>query len=217
MTMTQKLIINEIFKSLQGESTYAGLPCIFVRLTGCNLRCNYCDTTYSYTEGKEMSFESILHEINNLQCNLIEFTGGEPLLQPQVLSLINHLAAAGKTILMETNGSLPLPIQPRAFHAILDVKCPDSGMSSRICHENLTNLQLGDEIKFVVSSEHDIDWAIQCVERYHLTDKNTVLFSPVFNKISPQTIADKILKSNLPIRLQLQMHKIIWDPSQRGV
>lgn len=217
MITSQKLIINEIFKSLQGESTYAGLPCIFVRLTGCNLRCNYCDTTYSYTEGQEKSFATILHEIENLRGNLIEFTGGEPLLQPQVLSLIDHLAAEGKTILMETNGSLPLPPQPRTFHAILDVKCPDSGMSSQICFENLTNLQPGDEIKFVVSSEHDIDWAIQCVQQYRLTENNTVLFSPVFNKISPQVIADKILKSELPIRLQLQMHKIIWDPAQRGV
>lgn len=213
----EKLKICEIFKSIQGESTFVGKPCIFIRLVGCNLRCNYCDTTYAYEGGNELSIEAILAQVRTLNCSLVEITGGEPLLQAEVLPLITALHQENYTILMETNGSLPLPPRPRFFRAIMDVKCPGSGESQHHYYENFRQLQKGDEIKFVVSSTEDIEWAFDLIRSYDLTNHAEVLLSPVFNRMPFQLLAQKVADSGLNIRMQLQLHKLIWDPQTQGV
>ena len=210
--MAETLIVNEIFHSIQGESSYAGLPCVFVRLTGCNLRCVWCDTAYAFTEGVVMSLDRILAKVQSFHCQLVEVTGGEPLLQPAVLPLLTRLCDAGLTVLLETSGALDIaPVDPRVIK-IMDLKCPGSGEATKNRYENLQHLTDRDEVKFVLADRTDYDWAKQ-----HLPPCGHVLFSPVWGQLPLQTLAEWILADRLNVRLQTQWHKHIWAPHARGV
>ncbi len=204
--------INEIFKSIQGESSFAGLPCVFVRTTFCNLRCRWCDTAYAFYEGDEQSIDAILTTIRGYQ-----ITGGEPLLQKEVYPLVTQLLNEGYQVLIETSGSLPIhSVDPRAV-IIMDLKCPGSGMSPAMHWENLAWLKPNDEIKFVIANRNDFEWAKSVwAENLTLRDK-TVLFSPVMGELAPRQLSEWILEENLPVRLNLPIHKFIWDPQMRGV
>jgi 7-carboxy-7-deazaguanine synthase len=262
--MSETLVINEIYLSLQGESTFAGLPCIFIRLTACNLRCSYCDTAYAFTEGKKMPLTDILAEVRKLatpfsalgrlssrraeatlqrddgetqnsKLPLVELTGGEPLLQKNCLSLMKQLCDGGFIVLLETSGSHDIsPVDPRV-HRIMDLKCPSSGEVERNRWENLKFLKASDEIKFVIGTQQDYDWAKQVISERKLAAICHLLISWVqplsrgqqdesLNKVSAgQTaisrlgLAEKVIADALPVRFQVQMHKIIWPPEQRGV
>ena len=209
--------ITEIFFSIQGESSYAGLPCVFVRFTGCPLRCGWCDTAYAFYEGTERNLESILNEVAHYDCRLVEITGGEPLAQVEAHGLITALADRGYTVLIETSGAIDLaPVDPRAI-LIMDLKCPGSGMEDRNRWSNLSLLKPHDEVKFVIKDRADYDWAVDIIHRYGLSDRQRVLLSPVFGELEPQVLADWILADRLRVRCQLQVHKLIWDPAMRGV
>jgi len=215
------LTINEIFYSIQGESTFAGQPCVFVRLTGCDLRCTYCDTEYAFYEGKRRTIDSIMEEVEKHPCRLVEITGGEPLLQKRVHTLMHRLCDEGYVVLIETSGAHDIaPIDARV-HRIMDLKCPSSGECERNRMENLLLLGLRDEVKFVIGTEEDYIWAkAQVLEGIPgWTDRvNAILFSPVFGKMTPLDLATRIMADALPrVRMQLQMHKLIWEPNQRGV
>lgn len=213
----QRLTVNEIFYSIQGESTFAGLPCVFVRLTYCNLRCVWCDTEYAFYEGKEMSFEEILEEVGRYPSKLIEVTGGEPLAQEGVHELMRMLCDRGYTVLLETSGSISIAkVDPRV-RIIMDIKCPGSGMAKKNVWENIRYLKPTDEVKFVVSHREDFDWAVDVVKRYEIEKKCPVLFSPVFGEVQPIELARWLLESGLGARMQLQLHKYIWEPETRGV
>jgi 7-carboxy-7-deazaguanine synthase len=211
------LKVNEIFKSIQGESWFAGLPCVFVRLTGCNLRCNYCDTTYAYEEGKELSLPEITEIVGSYACPLVEITGGEPLLQDETPELAANLLQNAGAVLVDTNGSRDINVLPKGIVRIVDVKCPDSGQSDRMLWENMDRLVKTDEVKFVAQSRRDYHWAKSIVEEYELLRRCMVLFSPAFGILEPKTLAEWMLQDNLPVRLNLQLHKYIWSPDQRGV
>lgn len=211
------LTINEIFHSIQGESTFAGLPCVFIRLTYCNLRCSYCDTEYAFHEGKEMQIDEIINEIAKYKTKLVEVTGGEPLMQPASLELMSKLADAGYTVLLETGGSLPIADVDKRVKIIMDLKCPSSKMERKNCYANIPPLKSSDEVKFVIGDRADYDWSKKILEQYSLTEKCTVLFSPVFGAIDLQDLTNWILQDNLNVRFQLQMHKYIWAPDARGV
>jgi 7-carboxy-7-deazaguanine synthase len=211
------LKINEIYYSIQGESTKAGLPCVFVRLTFCNLRCTYCDSEYAFYEGKDLSNEDIIREVRKYNCPLVEITGGEPLFQEESLILMKELADNGFEVLLETGGSLPVKnIDPRV-KIIMDLKTPSSGMLKKIMYENLDHLKNDDEVKFVIGSREDYLWSKKIVEKYSLNKKNNVLFSVVFGKLLPVELVNWILEDKLNVRFQLQMHKFIWKPEERGV
>jgi 7-carboxy-7-deazaguanine synthase len=211
------LQVCETFFSLMGESTLAGLPAFFIRLTGCNLRCRYCDTPYAYEGGEPRSLTSLMEAALSYPTGLVLVTGGEPLLQAETPALLSRLAEAGLTVVLETNGSLPLgPVDPRV-RRILDLKCPGSGMAEYNYWENLTFLTDQDEVKFVISDQADFTWALQIILEHRLAARLPVLISPVFGLVAPQEAADWILKSRLPLRLNLQLHKYIWDPEARGV
>jgi 7-carboxy-7-deazaguanine synthase len=215
------LKVNEIFSSIQGESSYAGLPCTFVRLAGCNLRCSYCDTRYAYDEGQMFEIPQILAQISAFGCRLVEVTGGEPLTQAETPELISRLLSAGYSVLLETNGSLDIgAIDPNCVR-IVDIKCPSSGMSDRNDLRNLEKLSGMDELKFVIGSRADYEFAkniLSALPHLHAAPREIkVNFSPVFSEISPRSLAEWILKDRLPVRLNLQLHKIIWDPEKRGV
>jgi len=217
--MSEAVQLSEIFRSIQGESTWAGCPCVFVRLSGCNLRCAYCDTRYAHGTGPEISATEILGRVQALlhPGDIIELTGGEPLLQEASLPLVERLAELA-TVLVETNGSVRLPPPPRCFHAIVDVKCPSSGESERVAWENLDDLVPGDEVKFVVADERDFSWALEHIGDYPLLERGTpLLFAPVFGAVLLADLAGWILDTGLPLRLQLQQHKIIWPDCDRGV
>lgn len=216
--MSATLKINEIYQSIQGESTWAGLPCIFVRLTGCDLRCSYCDTEYAFFEGKKRIVDSILEEVLSLECPLVEITGGEPLLQRNVLPLMASLCDAGRTVLIETSGAHDISaIDPRV-HRIVDLKCPDSGECDRNRLENIPVLTHRDEVKFVIGSRGDYEWARGQIRLHDLSRRcGAVLLSPVFGRIEPREIVDWMLADRLQARFQLQMHKMIWEPRARGV
>lgn len=225
--------ITEIYKSLQGESTYAGLPCVFLRLTGCNLRCSWCDSEFSFYGGKKMSSAEILQAVEELSPGggLIEITGGEPMLQErEVVPLMQQLLDAGCKVLLETSGERPLGRVPAPVIKIVDVKCPHSGEPDTFAIENLETLQPHDEIKFVVSDRTDYEFARDFVARHQLAERvHAVLFSPAFRKdasgardsshclLDPQELAQWILADNVPARLSLQIHKLIWDPAAKGV
>jgi 7-carboxy-7-deazaguanine synthase len=209
--------ITEIFFSIQGESSYAGLPCVFVRLTGCPLRCGWCDTAYAFYGGTERSLESVLSEVEQYDCRLVEITGGEPLAQSEVHPLITALADRGYTVLIETSGAIDIaPVDRRAI-LIMDLKCPGSGMEDRNRWSNIPLLKARDEVKFVIRDRADYDWAVTIVERYNLSDRQRILFSPVFGELEPQHLAEWMLSDRVPVRFQLQLHKLIWDPAARGV
>ena len=209
--------INEIYRSIQGESSYAGFPCVFVRLTYCNLRCSYCDTEYAFYEGKDYTVEEVLREVQSFDCPLVELTGGEPLLQEEVFPLMDELVGRGYTVLLETGGSLDVGQVNPGVVKILDLKCPGSGESQRNLYGNLAKLQSRDEVKFVIGDRADYLWARNALQEHQLTDRCSVLFSTVFEKLSPRQLAEWLLEDNLKVRLQLQMHKYIWDPEARGV
>jgi 7-carboxy-7-deazaguanine synthase len=215
------LKINEIFLSIQGESTRAGFPCAFVRLTGCNLRCAYCDTKYAYDEGSELSIEEVLESVSKFPVRLVEITGGEPLLQPEAPALIATLADRGNTVLLETNGSISLePVDNRAI-IIMDIKCPGSGMSEHMRWENIRLLKLTDEVKFVISNRRDYDWALAVIEKYRLGERHAVNLAPAFGVLEPHELARWMLESpqtsGWNLRLQLQLHRYIWPHIERGV
>ena len=217
----ETLVLNEIFYSIQGESTFAGQPCVFVRLTGCDLRCTYCDTEYAFYEGKRRTVQSIIDEVATHPCRLVEVTGGEPLLQKRVHLLMSRLCDLGYTVLIETSGAHDIaPVDPRV-HRIMDLKCPTSGESARNRMENLPLLGPRDEVKFVIGSREDYDWAkaqVQAGMPGWADRVNAILFSPVFGKITPLDLATWTMADALPrVRMQLQMHKLIWEPNQRGV
>ena len=209
--------VNEIYRSIQGESSYAGLPCVFVRLTYCNLRCSYCDTEYAFYEGKDYTVEEVLREVESFDCPLVELTGGEPLLQEEVFPLMDELVGRGYTVLLETGGSLDVGQVNPGVIKILDLKCPGSGESQRNLYGNLAKLQSRDEVKFVIGDRADYLWARKALQEHELTDRCSVLFSTVFEKLSPRQLAEWLLEDNLKVRLQLQMHKYIWGPEVRGV
>lgn len=213
-----KLTINEIYLSVQGESTWAGLPCVFVRLTFCDLRCTYCDTEYAFYEGKKQSLGEIVDAVRSYDCSLVEITGGEPLLQKNVLRLMTLLADAGLTVLLETSGAHDISqVDPRV-HRIMDLKTPGSGEVARNLWSNINSLTNRDEVKFVIGSREDYEWSRAQVEKFGLTNRcHAVLFSPIFGRIEPREIVEWILADKLPVRFQLQMHKFIWTPAQRGV
>ena len=211
------LLVNEIFVSIQGESTYAGIPCIFVRLTGCNLRCSYCDTVYAYNEGSAMSLEEILSRVSGYKPRNICITGGEPLLQENICKLINLLKKAHFNVYIETNGSQNIDILPKGIVRVVDIKCPDSGMDHEIDWQNIERLKSRDEVKFIISSKRDYEWAKGVTVKYGIVDRATVLFGLVHGKLKPKTIAGWILKDGLDVRLQLQLHKIIWPDKTSGV
>ena len=211
------LRVNEIFKSIQGESSYAGIPCVFVRLTGCNLRCSYCDTTYAYDEGTEMSVNKILSTIKGYDCKNVCVTGGEPLLQSSVNKLINLLKKSHYKIFVETGGSINIDKLPRAVTRIMDIKCPDSGMEKEMDWDNIDRLKSSDEVKFIISSKKDYEWAKRITRKCKLTDKAKILFGVAYGRMKPKTLAGWILKDNLEVRFQLQLQKYIWPNKVRGV
>jgi 7-carboxy-7-deazaguanine synthase len=214
----KKLTINEIYFSIQGESTWAGLPCVFVRLTFCDLRCTYCDTEYAFYEGKKQTLGEIVDAVLGHGCPLVEVTGGEPLLQKNVLPLMTLLADAGRTVLLETSGAHDISeVDPRV-HRIMDLKTPGSGEVERNLFSNLEYLTPRDEVKFVIGSRADYEWSRALVREHQLAERcRAVLFSPIFGRIDPREIVEWVLADNLPVRFQLQMHKFIWTPTQRGV
>jgi 7-carboxy-7-deazaguanine synthase len=212
------LTINEIYHSIQGESTWAGRPCVFVRLTFCDLRCNYCDTEYAFYEGKKQTLKEIVDLVAAFNCPLVEITGGEPLLQKNVLPLMSILADVGYIILLETSGAHDISkIDPRV-HRIMDLKTPGSGEVEKNLSSNIDYLGSRDEVKFVIGSREDYEWSCDKVRRFDLPKRcHAVLFSPIFGRIDPRKIVEWILADRLDVRFQLQMHKFIWSPTQRGV
>jgi len=211
------LVVNEIFRSVQGESTYSGCLCTFVRLTGCNLRCSYCDTPYAYEQGDAMTVEEVLQRVRRYGTRLVEITGGEPLLQDETPELVQTLLRAGHQVLVETNGSLDMGALPEGAVRVVDIKCPGSGMSERMLWENFEHLRPADQVKFVITDRHDYDWAKDVVERYDLAEQVTVLFSPAFERLRAEELANWIVHDNLPVRFQVQLHKVVWGPAAEGV
>jgi 7-carboxy-7-deazaguanine synthase len=209
--------INEIFKSIQGETSYAGLPCAFIRVTGCNLRCNYCDTTYAYEEGKEMSLSSILENIAGFKTKIVCVTGGEPLSNNDTPLLLEELLVKNYTVLVETNGSYDIRTIPQEVIKIMDIKCPDSNMSHLMNWQNIKYLTKFDEVKFVLSSRKDYDWTKAMIYKYNLSEVANILIGTVFGAISSKMVVQWILEDNLDVRFQLQLHKYIWEPQTRGV
>jgi len=212
------LKVNEIYYSVQGESTAAGLPCVFVRLTYCNLRCTYCDTEYAFYEGKDISIPEIISEVKKYDSKLVEITGGEPLVQmAKCLDLMKQLCDEEFTVLIETGGSLLISnIDPRV-KIIMDLKCPSSGMEKKNLYENIDFLKPTDELKFVIGNREDYDWAKEIISKYSLDKICEILFSVVFAKLEPVQLVNWILEDKLNVRFQLQMHKFIWHPETKGV
>ena len=211
------LKINEIYYSVQGESTHAGRPCVFIRLTYCNLRCTYCDSEYAFYEGKDMEITHIMNEIKQWDCNLVEVTGGEPLFQDKCINLLNELVNSNYEVMLETGGSLSISDVPKKVIKIVDFKCPSSAMEKKNLWSIVDDLQPHDEVKFVIGNREDFDWAKDRITEYSLDKICTLLFSPTFEKIDPQLMVEWILAENLPVRMQMQMHKMIWSPDKQGV
>jgi 7-carboxy-7-deazaguanine synthase len=211
------LTVNEIFYSIQGESTHAGRPCVFVRLTACDLRCSWCDTSYAFNEGRKQSVDEVLAEIQPYECPLVEITGGEPLLQEDVYELMDRLLAEGRTVLLETGGHRPLDRVPPSVIKIVDVKCPGSG-EAKVHWANLERLAPHDEVKFVVADRTDYEFARDVIRRSNLDSRcAAVLMSPVHGVLEPRTLSAWMLADHVPARLQLQLHKYIWPEVTRGV
>ncbi|MBZ0155343.1 MAG: radical SAM protein [Alphaproteobacteria bacterium] len=207
----------EIFASIQGESSYAGLPCVFVRLTGCNLRCAWCDTAYAYEEGTEVTEEEVLARVGEFGIGLVELTGGEPLLQGEALPLIVKLLDRGYAVLIETNGSVSIrEVDPRAV-VIMDIKTPKSGMFDRMDLRNLEHLKPSDEVKFVVTDREEYKWVKGFIAEHRLAGRCTILLSPAFGTLPARVLSRWILEDRLPVRLNVQLHKYIYDPGERGV
>lgn len=211
------LKVNEIFYSIQGESTQAGRPCVFVRLTYCNLRCTYCDTEYAFYRGSERSIDEILKEVAAYRCRLVEVTGGEPLIQRETKQLLERLLEEGYEVLLETSGAWPIEHVPDGVRIIMDFKTPGSGMVANNRWQNLQQLDSNDEIKFVVCDRADYDWARGVIGEHDLTARHCVLLSPSHGELDPRLLSEWVLADSLPVRVQLQIHKFIWSPSARGV
>ncbi|MEI8134713.1 MAG: radical SAM protein [bacterium] len=217
-TRTDVLRINEIFYSIQGEGSRAGEPCVFIRLTGCGLRCTYCDTEYAFYEGSDMSVENIFDEIKAYKCKLVELTGGEPLEQDGVYPLINMLVETGYDVMIETGGHVDISKVDNRVKRIVDLKTPSSAMEKRNYYKNMDLLQRTDEIKFVIGSREDYDWSKKKIECYSLHNRvGTILMSPVTDVLAPHELSSWILEDHLPVRFQVQLHKIIWPGIERGV
>lgn len=212
------LKVNEIYYSVQGESTFTGLPCVFVRLTYCNLRCTYCDTEYAFYDGKDLSITQIFEEVKKYDCKLVEITGGEPLVQmDECLLLMKQLCDEGFEVLIETGGSLSIKNIDYRVKIIMDLKCPSSGMEKKNLYENIDYLKLTDELKFVIGSREDYEWTLDVMKKYDLENKCKILLSVVFGKLEPVQLVKWILEDKLNVRFQLQMHKIIWHHQTKGV
>jgi 7-carboxy-7-deazaguanine synthase len=216
--VSDRLRVNEIFHSIQGESTRAGRPCVFVRLTGCNLRCVWCDTEYAFYEGQQMAIAEIVAQVRSYGCELVEVTGGEPMLQKGIHALLRALLQENRTVMIETSGERDLSgVDPRVIK-IMDLKCPGSGEVARNRWSNLACLTPRDEVKFVLADRRDYEWARDVIaERGIATRVNAILMSPVFGQLAPATLASWILADRISVIMQLQLHKQIWDPSARGV
>jgi len=210
------LKVNEIYKAMLGESAFAGLPCAIVRLTGCNLRCAWCDTVYAYENGIEMSVEQALRAVRKLNLAPVLITGGEPLLQEPVYDLMNRLLDAGHSVLLETNGSISIERVPGDAIVVLDLKCPGSGESHRNVYRNLDFISEPDNVKFVLRNRADYEWAVSVFDEYELDSFCDVLFSPVYGELDPRELADWMLADKIVARLSLQIHKILWGPDARG-
>ena len=216
--MAETLVVNEIYLSIQGESTFAGLPCVFVRLTACDLRCSWCDTPYAFYEGSKQELDAIWREVDAFDCPLVEVTGGEPLLQEDVYPLMQGLVDRGKTVLLETGGHRSTARVPREVITILDIKCPGSGESDANDWANLDRLRPRDEVKFVIKDRADYEWARDVVRTRRLAERASAIhFSPVHGLLDPKILSEWVLADHLPVRVQLQLHKYIWSPTTRGV
>lgn len=211
------LIVNEIFRSIQGESSFAGLPFYFIRLTGCNLRCRYCDTTYAYEQGEQMEVSAIVEKLDPQKGKNVLITGGEPLLQPETPQLVEKLIAERFRVLVETNGSLDIGTLPSKTHRVVDFKCPSSGHEKDNLIRNISLLTERDEVKFVISDRRDYDWAKQFISQYYIDEKVGILMSPVDALLEPSALAAWILEDAKEIRLNLQLHRVIWPDRNRGV
>jgi 7-carboxy-7-deazaguanine synthase len=212
------LTVNEIFYSIQGESTRAGEPCVFVRLTACDLRCTWCDTAYAFYEGRKMSIDEVMDAVNRHDCPLVEITGGEPLLQDDVYPLMERLLAGGRTVMLETGGHRSIARVPEQVLKIVDVKCPGSGEADKNDWENLARLDPHDQVKFVIQDRADYEFARGVIAQYNLPGRAAaILISPVHGVLDPKTLSEWMLADHLPARLQLQLHKFIWPPNTRGV
>ena len=209
--------INEIYLSVQGESTHTGLPCIFIRLTGCNLRCSWCDTAYAFHEGKNMSIDEILQKVENFGIHLVEITGGEPLMQDNVYTLMRRLIKKGYKVMLETGGSISLERVPKEVIKIMDLKCPGSGEQEKNNLDNLKLLTPHDEVKFVILDRKDYEWSRDIIKKFKINETAHILLSPVFDKLELKEMVKWILEDRLPVRLQTQLHKIIWDKNTIGV
>ena len=212
------MVVTEIFKSIQGESTFAGRPCVFVRLTGCNLRCHWCDTAYAFYGGQQTSVDEVLARVRQFGGKLVELTGGEPLLQKDIYPLVDRLLAEGYRVLVETSGERDVSLLPRAVVKVVDVKCPGSGEEGKFCFANLAALEPKDQLKFVILDERDYEYAREILAKHDLQKLvDDVIFSPVFGQLHPRQLAEWILRDGLEVRLGLQLHKFIWEPEARGV
>ena len=211
------LKVNEIFYSIQGESTKAGLLCVFIRLTGCNIRCDYCDTEYAFYDGENLKIEEVIKKVKSYNCKLVELTGGEPLLQKESFDLIKSLSDEGFEVLIETNGSVDISGVDKRAKIIMDLKGPSSKMTDKNLLENINFLKKEDEVKFVIADREDFDWSKKLIKDYELNKKAIILFSPSYGNIKNEKLVEWILEDNLDVRFQIQMHKYIWDPEKRGV
>ncbi|HSP79609.1 MAG TPA: radical SAM protein [Myxococcaceae bacterium] len=212
------VVVKEIYLSVQGESSHAGLLCTFVRLTGCHLRCSYCDSEFAFRGGTRMKNSEVVAQAKTLGAPMVEVTGGEPLLQPGVYPLMEELLAAGFKVLLETSGAIDVRLVPPAVHKIVDMKAPSSGECDRNDYRNLTSMNANDELKFVLGSREDYEWARALIAEHRLAEKPyELLFSTVFGRLGTRELAEWLIEDRLPVRFQLQMHKYVWDPEARGV
>ena len=212
-----KIKINEIYYSIQGESSFSGLPCVFVRFTYCNLRCSYCDTEHAFYEGKDMEISEILKKVKTYDCNLVEVTGGEPLFQKNCIILLEKLIEKKYEVLLETSGSLSIEDVPKKVVNIIDFKCPSSKMMKKNLWDNIKYLKKIDEVKFVIGDSKDYKWSKGIIKKYNLNKRCSILFSPLYGKIKPKVIVKWMLEDNIDARFQIQLHKEIWDKDKRSV
>ena len=219
MSNSTQLLITEIYSSIQGESLYTGHPCAFIRLSGCPLNCKWCDTVYSFKDGNPYTIEEIINEVAKYKLDIVEVTGGEPLANPNSIHLMQSLIDEGYQVLLETSGHLPIKNVPEEVHVIMDIKCPASGMASKNYWENIKKLKPSDEVKFVVASKQDFNWAKQIIDDHSLQSKAQLCFSPAWGHVDPKDLVGWLLdeQPNLKARLNLQIHKYIWSPKAKGV
>lgn len=213
----ERLRVIEVYTSVQGESSFVGLPCVFVRLAGCNLRCTWCDSTYTFKGGEPRAIDDVVAEVVATGVPLVELTGGEPLVHRQAIPLLQRLCDRGLTVLLETSGSRDIGPVPDPVHIILDLKCPDSGEERANLWSNIPKLRKKDEVKFVIASRRDYEWARDVVRERRLAERCQVLFSPVFGAVEPKDIVAWMLEDRVPARFQVQLHKVVWPPHERGV